>query len=659
MSAIRLLKPEYQEELQHLHEQLVAEGILQKEIIGSVEEYLVKIGIYDVMKIRESDFRNYKTELKNSKSYTLKQVCERVTPLRNLHAYWVEKEYGELIKEVNDCDTADKRLVWNVKMFLIQQGIHHIKDIDYKIREKYETELVEINRNKNALSYLKTLDRIKQYSIRQEMSSFAGQQKNKLRYEKQILFLPYLPDQTLAMEFDKVRDKNELVWDFSQTAPENLKKQVFQLLMYILDNMRDDPKERRVRFLLPLQWLYNFCIDEKIKDIERLELDEIQRFEQIVAGKVVNYKNSMQIVDNCRKILFICGKNIHWHANVWYMERFHLAPERVNPSNPVVRLTFYEVTNLRNREILQEYAKYQVGITGLTIGNIRSQQGYVKKFLEYFREEYSICKVGTEQIDQYFKQLQDGDIKADTVNRQISDILKFYQYLKVKEYIKEIPFDPEYYFQKTYPVHHDRSVEEEVYMEILNKIHLFPEVPRLIFLHLWGTGLRVSEVCTLKGNAYYWDGEDAWIKVYQIKMQADKMIPIPLVLYKIMKDYIKRERIKPNDYIFSGQDEGAYRVGSFVKTFKEHCEKNQIANCEYAFKSHDYRHTLATRFYDDGVSMQTIRDYLGHVTENMTKQYVDFMPKKIAKANDEYFKKPGNSLASVITAKKRGDKNEK
>lgn len=659
MSAIRLLEVRYQEELQHLRGQLEVGGILQKEIRECAEEYLIRIGIFDITQIREIDFRSYKKELKDSKRYTLDQIYERVSPLRKAHTYWIEKEYGELISEINDCDTADKKLIWNTKMFLIRQGVHHIREIDYKIREQYEVELLVINKNKKALSYLKTLDRIKQFSIQREMSNFAGIQKSKLRYEKQIVFLPYLPNQKLAMEFDKVRDKNELVWDFSQEAPENLKKQVFQLLIYVLENINDNPKERRVRFLLPLQWLYGFCVRENIKDIECLELEEIQRFEQIVAGKVVNYKNSMQIVDNCRKILFICGKNIHWHANVWYMERFHLAPERVNPSNPVVRLTFHEVTNLKNREILQVYAKYQVGITGLTIGNIRSQQGYVKKFLEYFKEEDSICSVKAEQMDQYFKRLQDAKIKADTVNRQISDVTKFFQYLKVKEYVKEIPFDPAYYFQKTYPVHHDRSVEEDVYMEILHKIHLFPEVPRLIFLHLWGTGLRISEVCTLKGNAYYWDGEDAWLKIYQIKMQADKMIPIPLVLYKIMKDYMKREHICPNEYIFSGQDNGAYRVGSFMKTFKEYCEKNCIANCDYVFKSHDYRHTLATRFYDDGVSMQTIRDYLGHVTENMTKQYVDFMPKKIANANDEYFKKPENNLASMITVKKRGEKNEK
>ena len=367
----------------------------------------------------------------------------------------------------------------------------------------------------------------------------------------------------------------------------------------------------------------------------------------------------MQIVDNSRKILFMSGKQIHWHANVWYMERFHLAPERVNPCNPVNRLSFYQVENLNNRKLLQEYARYQIGITGLTIGNIRSQQNYVKKFLKYLGPDVCALDVTEKQIGAYFKEIQQQEIQAETVNRQILDITKFYEYLKIKKHIKAIPFHPEYYEQKVYPIHHDRSVDEDIYMEILHKLNLFPEELRLIFLHLWATGLRISEVCTLKGDAYYWDGEDAWIKVYQIKMKADKMIPVPFMLYEVMQQYIKKNHIHANDYVFQAEQGGAYRIGSFVKRFRTQCKKHKIADCEYVFKTHDYRHTLATQFYDDGVPIQTIRDYLGHVAEEMTKQYVDYMPKKIEKANDNYFDKPENNIALTITPKKRRYRHEK
>lgn len=144
--------------------------------------------------------------------------------------------------------------------------------------------------------------------------------------------------------------------------------------------------------------MYEFCVEEGIDDIERLELEQIKKLETICSQESANVKNSMQIVDNSRKILFMSGKEIHWYANVWYMERFNFAPERVNPSNPVQRLSFYEVTNERNRELLQEYMKYQVGIGDLALGNIRNQLCYIKKFLVYFNTFESICEITEEQI---------------------------------------------------------------------------------------------------------------------------------------------------------------------------------------------------------------------------------------------------------------------
>lgn len=104
-----------------------------------------------------------------------------------------------------------------------------------------------------------------------------------------------------------------------------------------------------------------------------------------------------------------------------------------------------------------------------------------------------------------------------------------------------------------------------------------------------------------------------------------------VMMYRIMRKYIEREHIRPKDYIFKGKDGGAYRGTTFRQEFQQYCDKNGIADGSYIFKTHDYRHTLATQFYDEDVSIQTIRDYLGHFSEEMTKQYVDFMKKTGAK----------------------------
>ena len=474
MPAIRLLDTEHQTELAYLHEQLIEGEPVQDKSWRYAEEYLMQLGIYNVILVEENDVRNYKRFLLEDRDCTIRAANSMTSFLRNKKAYWIEQEYGDLLEEIRQCEGIEMPLTGNIKNFLIREGIHHIREIDYSIREKYEQYLMKEKKPEQVLRYLKTLDRIKQYHIRQEMKQFANIKKFYLKYEQQILFLPYLPDQKLAMEFDKVRDKTELVWDFSVKASEKMKQQIFQLLIHILENVKD-PKDRRVRFLLPMQWMYQYCIKQGIVDIETIEQEEIEKLEEIVKQKVVNY-----------------------------------------------------------------------------------------------------------------------------------------------------------------PIHHDRSVDEDIYMEILHKLNLFPEELRLIFLHLWATGLRISEVCTLKGDAYYWDGEDAWIKVYQIKMKADKMIPVPFMLYEVMQQYIKKNHIHANDYVFQAEQGGAYRIGSFVKRFRTQCKKHKIADCEYVFKTHDYRHTLATQFYDDGVPIQTIRDYLGHVAEEMTKQYVDYIDRSPAFGNTHF-----------------------
>ena len=61
------------------------------------------------------------------------------------------------------------------------------KEIDYRIRELYESELRRTKTSSKGLEYLKTLDRIKQFDIRKEMETLSGRNKERLKYEGQRL----------------------------------------------------------------------------------------------------------------------------------------------------------------------------------------------------------------------------------------------------------------------------------------------------------------------------------------------------------------------------------------------------------------------------------------------------------------------------------------
>ena len=132
-----------------------------------------------------------------------------------------------------------------------------------------------------------------------------------------------------------------------------------------------------------------------------------------------------------------------------------------------------------------------------------------------------------------------------------------------------MPYHVEYYLKKEIYTHHNRSVNEDVYMEMIHKLPLFPEKPRLVFLHLWALGLRCNEVCTLKGNAYYMQGRDAWIQVYQYKMKNYKKVPIPLALYKLMKVYIRKKWDFTGRICISEQHRWCVFIWNFPKTDDE------------------------------------------------------------------------------------------
>ena len=559
----------------------------------------------------------------------------------------------QLEAELKLCTNVAPTYRNKAKKFMMAEGIWHIADLDYPARERYEKFLAATICEGVRCTYLKAFDRIKLAAINAQLKLMPKEGTAPVLYENKVFFLPYYPDPAIAGRFEKSVKKKDLVWDFSRAAPENMKRQIFAALDYQLRNWTSE-ENQRVR-LISLRRLYDFCTEEGIEDIEGMELEDIRRFTDTLIP-LEQRKRVGSIVDFCRKALFMQADEIKWDAPVWYMERFHIQPERLNPSNPVRCMSFLEVINKRNRKLLQKYTRF--GITNLALSNLRTEFLYVRRFLEELNqpEDEDVCTITPEQIAGYFKKLKARSLQPASYNDIVMAILHFFQFLLVRQYIKRIPFDEEYYLKKEIYNHKDRSVAPDTAKEIMAKLSRFPEEIRLMYLHLWAVGLRISEVCALKGNAYYIQGRDAWMQIYQIKMRTYKRIPIPDALYQLMQVYIKKNHIQANDYVFQNRRGGAYNSGTFRKKMLECCAENHIQNGEYLFKSHDFRHTIATSFYEEGVPLQSIRDYLGHIYEEMTQQYIDYMPRKIKKANTEYFGRHG-SLAAGLLNKEGGKEN--
>lgn len=558
----------------------------------------------------------------------------------------LEDSRKQLELEIEKCTHVQQCVRRKVREFMEVNQIWHISNLTYYWRTAFQEYLDGSYVQSVSAKYMKGFDRIKQYSLQNQLRLVSGNNTALTQYENQLLFLPYYPNQEIAAQFERAH-KKELLWDFQCQAPELMKKQIFITLHEILES-DENIKLRRER-LAALKKFYGFCIEQSINDIEALETEHIDLFKKALRSEK-RMASIMSIVDYCRKAVFMRTEKIHWNANVWYMQRFQLAPERIDPARPVAKLSFLEVTHKKNREILQKYLKYGLGLTDLSIQSLLWELTVIKKFVVSIQQidTETVCSLTGQDMHGYFSELQKERLADTTYNRIVMSIVHFYNFLRVRGYIEKVPFYADYYLRKTVIRHNDRCVELNTIMEILGSLNGFQDDIRFMFLHLWGVGLRISEVCTLKGDAYVLQNQDTWIQVYQTKMRSYKKVPIPNALYRLMKVYIKKYHIKADDYVFQNSHGGPFCSETFRSKMKALCKNYRIQGGEYNFQPHSYRHNLATFFYKNEVSIQCIRDYLGHENEEMTRQYIDFMPQKIDQANEDFFNHKENSLTVCL-----------
>lgn len=149
----------------------------------------------------------------------------------------------------------------------------------------------------------------------------------------------------------------------------------------IIANTSMSKAYRNVR-LKSLKLLYDSCVQLNITDIGLLEMEQVETI-------LKNFPETSQrsILGECRRDAFMQQEQIQWEANVWYLERLHLGKHRIDESKSLISISFMEVKEIQNREILQAYMKYELGITGQAVSTIVRRFVCIRNFIELLEQE--------------------------------------------------------------------------------------------------------------------------------------------------------------------------------------------------------------------------------------------------------------------------------
>lgn len=307
----------------------------------------------------------------------------------------IQRKREELEAEVDACCEVRGPYRNKVKKFLEIQEIWHISEIDYQVRVKFEEFLKTEVKPVSFRMYRSGFDQIKRHSIQEQIQTLKGKREALAELNNQVIFLPYYPEQEIADQFIRFTNVNNLVWDFKQKAPPILKKQIFDVLQYMLRQHIE--VKQRSEILGALKKIYEFCVLEQVEDIEYLEQKQIDRFRESIPYKR-EQELGMRVLNQCRRIIFIQADKINWNANIWYLERFFFEKSRVNPTNEVKTISFVQVADKENRKYLQQYMKYCLGVTHLSISVLRTEYTFIRNLAIWLEKErtQNICYITNE-----------------------------------------------------------------------------------------------------------------------------------------------------------------------------------------------------------------------------------------------------------------------
>lgn len=619
----------------NLHNNLYEEMSGSPSVLGKKRDYiysfLTERGIVSLSDVSTDTLTAFIKRVRRDFYFDQKKIFSFKGDLETVYFNFMKLE-GHPLTQIPLPENTNPPKLKKALIFLMASGIMDLSEISAVIRKAYEAYLLESVPAK-ASEYLKTLDILKLFDLRKQPFL------DEISYENQLLYLGYYKDPQIAQRFYYTQTKKFLYFDFSLPASLTLKKQIFLILKEDLSHTGERTMHYMMQhYITPLHYLYDFCVQEKIADLKQVRKEQIQSFEQYLTDHMDSiYKGASTAMYRARKFLFLADKKPDFTASAWFIERFDLS-RRANPTRNVEAFYFDDMS-VENGIYFKHYMRYLLVLSPkYSLQGLLEKYYSAKEFIRFLENRNgSLSEISYPDIESYINWKDASNCSPATYNNALTRLSFFLTCLHTREHLLVPSFPFEHFYKKAYYLHHDRSVPESIIDRIFTVLPDFPETIGLIFLTLYSTGLRINEVCSLRKDALFIRNDTHWLSVYQYKLKTDKEIPIPSELFRLLNRHIEEQQ-SPAEFIFTAiqHKDRPYQASTFVKQFKATLLLYDQTQ-DIVFRTHDFRHTVATDLYYSGAGLQTTRAFLGHSRDDMTKQYIDHLPGHIDKLQEQYF----------------------
>ena len=294
------------------------------------------------------------------------------------------------------------------------------------------------------------------------------------------------------------------------------------------------------------------------------------------------------------------------------------------------------VKQVSDQEILSMYLNYEAVEKGLSSNTLESYKRDIVIYLDFLsRNKKSILKATRKDIEKFLSERKEQGSKSRTVARNKVSIVNLYKFLVMENYISKNPTDNlEVIRLKRVLPESLTDTEVDDLLAVHNEKTDKGLRDKAIFELMYSSGLRVSEICSLKIDDIFFEGK--YLKICG-KGKRERIVPINDRALDILQRYIQTSRVimvkgkKTSELFLNFRGDKISRVGIW-KIVKEAMKKSKIEKNIYP---HTLRHSFATHLIQHGADLRAVQRMLGHsdITTTEIYTYVDssHLKKQIAK----------------------------
>ena len=264
-----------------------------------------------------------------------------------------------------------------------------------------------------------------------------------------------------------------------------------------------------------------------------------------------------------------------------------------------------------------EYRDYLTSIRKYPDNTVNSYLSDITIFKEYLDSlKINYLRIDKDIIREYLKVLGNSNYKSSSINRILSSLKNYYEYLEYKHLIEYNPLKdlnrPKK--EKRLPNFINNNDYEEIIKKSLERTDFIGRRNTLLLELLYSSGIRISEALNIKIKDI-----NMGDKSIRILGKGSKMRIVYFGEYakEYLEEYLK-VRNSSLEYLFLNKNNtlltrrGAeYIISNLVKTS---LLKKKVT-------PHTFRHSYATEMLNNGADIRSVQELLGHSSLSTTGIY--------------------------------------